>query len=242
MERLNVPYQDESGKWCEDVLRPNCPTLPPIASCLKDVQYIDTIELGEGVGECFSCGLPVFTDSDHVKKDVYDSPWQETPTTILLHIDNNYLSDSYHISCEAALYDTSWADFRYFCCARCERIVIRQCPGNGWHSYVRTVGCEEICLKCYETDIYEHGLPREEFEKGRIPGMFFNRGELEKHGFTRCDVYHYVRIQSEKDAERFCNGVLGEIDKGYIVAIDYERMGIGGLEGYVTLWKKKGEK
>jgi len=116
-------------------------------------------------------------------------------------------------------------------------MVISQCPSNGWHSYVRIVDdCDEVCLKCYEEGIYENGLPVEQFRAGKIPGMFFNRGELEEHGYQPVDDWQDKHIRGQDDADRFCAAAIRLINEGRKVAVDYESMAIGGLEGYVSLY------
>jgi hypothetical protein len=100
--------------------------------------------------------------------------------------------------------------------------------------------CEEVCLRCYEESIYDQGLPREEFEVGEIPGMFFNRGDLEKHGFSLVDGFEDWYAHDEASTKALCDEALRLIDAGYQVAVDYERLGIGGGEGYVSLYARKG--
>ena len=159
------------------------------------------------------------------------------PKTIYVHTDNEIGVD-YGISCREALYDEHWADFRYFDCPMCERTIIRQCPSNGWHSYVRINDeGEEICLCCYEEEILEHGIPREKFEHHTIAGMFFNQEELKNNGWEQ--VIWDAFLRSEASVESYCQEAIQYIDDGYKVVTDYERLGLGGGEGYVSLWVKK---
>ena len=186
---------------------------------------------------CYECGEPIKRKEDFTTLEVYDSPWGE-PKEIHLHMGNEICED-YGISCEQALYDERWSDFRYFNCFMCDRIIIRQCPSNGWHSYVRETEDGEVCLRCWEEDIYENGVPREKFEEGQIPGMFYNRGDLESHGYEQVPGFENFPITSGFNARAFCDAAIRVIDEGFLVAVDYERMAIGGLEGYVTMWAKK---
>jgi hypothetical protein len=187
--------------------------------------------------QCHECGEPIKGKEDFTTLEIYDNPWGE-PKEIHLHTENEICED-YGISCEQALYDQQWADFRYFNCPLCNRIIIRQCPSNGWQSYVRETEDGEVCLRCWEEDIYENGVPREEFEEGQIPGMFYNRGDLESHGYEPVPGFDNFPITSGFNARAFCDAAIRVIDEGFLVAVDYERMAIGGLEGYVTLWAKK---
>lgn len=196
--------------------------------------------------ECQECGAFGRVGRRMAAVEVYDSPWQVEPTIIYACVNP---SSEYHGgamdvigrfgACVDLLTDTSWADFRYFTCEWCERMVISQCPSNGYHSYVRIVNeCEQVCLKCYEERMFDEGLPREDFEAGKIPGMFCDRSELEKHGFETVDGFETARIASTEDADRFCARAMALIDTGHVVAVDYESMGIGGSEGYVSLYAK----
>ena len=99
--------------------------------------------------ECYECEGKGRVGKRMVAVEVYDSPWQEEPKTI--YVCTYPDPEEYGRSCFDLLTDESWADFRYFECQSCYRMVIRQCPSNGWHSYVREWEDEgEVCLKCYE--------------------------------------------------------------------------------------------
>jgi hypothetical protein len=176
------------------------------------------------------------------KLEVYDDPWQEEPKVVYLHqnVPRAFVKEYPNHrgeSCQDLLFDTGWGDFRYFICENCDRVVIRQCPHNGWHSYVHMMeDGEEICLKCYEADIFKNGLSRAEFEQCRIPGMFFNRGNLEERGYEKVRGFIDFKVTSKETAKQFCDKALELIDSGCRVAVDYERLAIGGGEGYVTLF------
>jgi hypothetical protein len=85
---------------------------------------------------CHECGKPIKRKEDFTTLEIYKNPWGE-PLEIHLHTKNDICED-FGISCEQALYDQRWADFRYFDCSICNRIIILQCPSNGWQSYGRT--------------------------------------------------------------------------------------------------------
>jgi hypothetical protein len=186
---------------------------------------------------CYECGKPIKGKENFTTLEVYDSPWGQ-PKEIHLHT-RNELRENYSISCEQALYDEHWSDFRFFQCSICNRIIIRQNPNNGWHSYVRETENGDLCLRCWEEEIYQNGLPREVFEGGQIPGMFYNRGGLKDHGFEEVPGFDNFPITSGFKARAFCDAAIRVIDEGCLVAVDYERMAIGGLEGFVTMWAKK---
>jgi hypothetical protein len=120
-------------------------------------------------------------------------------------------------------------------------MICEQNPRNGWMTQYRfwpDDDGEQICLRCYEAEILENGLPRKMFEDGKLPGMFFSSSNCEplEAGFQIDD-----RVNNTKapPAEPICDIALEHFDKGHKVVIGYESMAIGGLESYVTLfWKE----
>jgi len=133
-------------------------------------------------------------------------------------------------------------DFRYFYCEFCDRSICEQNPANGWHVQVRYLDAgTPICLKCYEEHILKNGIDRESFEDGTIAGMFLETSELETAGYKPVPEFIDKHIQRESDAESYCKKALELIDAGYTIVTDYERMAIGGIEGYVTMYARKYE-
>lgn len=189
--------------------------------------------------ECYECGEAIMDGDSCTTRVVYDSPWGK-PKTIYLHAGNE-IRDDYRIPCEQALYDERWADFRYFECPSCKRTISRQCRTNGWHTYWREYRGRQICLSCYQNIILKKGVTRSSLREGRIEGMFFDREDLYQAGFEPVDGLHYSHIRTGSDARRYCDAALALIRRGRIVVTDYERMAVGGLEGYVSLWAKPGK-
>lgn len=209
------------------------------------VGHIECLAQDEELVTCYSCGRVLLKDQA-VPVEVFDDPWDKEPVIIYVcpyEWGPLMQRGEYWGSCYDILFDTSWADFRYFECYSCGRIVIRQSPYNGWHSYVRIdyETEEEICLKCYEEDILKNGIPKEPFARGEIPGMFFGQGNLEvlRAGYKEVDGYRYVFIRSDESVKNFCDKAIKLIDEGYKVIVAYESMAIGGLEGTVSLYAKK---
>ena len=97
-----------------------------------------------------------------------------------------------------------------------------------------------VCLKCYEDLIIENGVERDKLEKGQIPGMFFSYGNLEPlhAGYREVEGFTNFFISCQWDSDRFRKKALELMDEGKRVVIGYERMAIGGDEGYVTLMEK----
>jgi hypothetical protein len=161
-------------------------------------------------------------------RGVYDTPWDDIET------EKYFCSES----CEIAyLYE---GDFSYFTCEHCEREICGQNRKNGWHIQYRDYDDSTVCLRCYEALILENGIEREKLEKGEIPGMFFSYGNLEpkKAGFEEVPDFQNFLVASMNDSDVFIKKALELMDEGRKVVVSYERMAIGGLEGYVTMMVK----
>jgi len=192
--------------------------------------------------ECWECGLEGAI-SNMYRYELYDTPWDDEPRIAYLHkhVPSKLRTDHYFKyleSCSELLDDPGWADFRYFLCDGCYRMVCAQNPRNGWHSQVRYLddGETSYCLRCYEEHILENGIDREELENGKLPGMFFSNDNHEA-----LDAGYRVEIYNQKvgDPKPIIDKALELIDSGHEVIIGYESMAIGGLEGYVTLFSKE---
>jgi len=84
-------------------------------------------------------------------------------------------------------------------------------------------------------------VEREKLEAGKIPGMFFDYGNhqaLEK-GYREFPGFADYFVNSQEKADEFRNKALELMDHGYRVVIGYERMTVGGPEGYITLMVKR---
>jgi len=183
---------------------------------------------------CHECGKRFRTGQEKVTLDIYDDPWAMNPCIVRVHTEN----DNGHGSCLDKMTDTSWADFRYFECQKCERLIVRQCLDNGWRSYVKTLDEEEVCVRCYQEMVLEDGENAEEFEKGHIPGDFYNSADISAHDWALVPGFHGAFINGKGSVIRFCNQALKLIADGHKVLVNLDSMGIGGSEGYVSLYVK----
>ena len=183
---------------------------------------------------CHECGKRFRTGQEKAILDIYDDPWAMTPCIIRVHTEN----DNGHGSCLDKMTDTSWADFRYFECQKCECLVVRQCLDNGWRSYVKHVGDEEICVRCYQDLRLEEGEPADAFEEGKIPGDFYTSNDLSAYGWGCVPGFLGVHITGEESVNHFCQQALKLLQEGYKALVNYDSMGIGGSEGYVSLFVK----
>ncbi len=186
--------------------------------------------------ECHECGKRFKKGESKQILKIYDSPWADEPRVIAVHDQND---DDRHGSCLDKLTDTSWGDFRYFLCERCNRLIIQQNPDNGWRSYkMIDDNGEEFCVRCYQENILENGHEDKEFESGHVPGDFYNHQDLSSHDWVLVQGMSHVYITGTESAKRFADRALELIDEGNKVLVDYDSMGIGGGEGYVSLYMK----
>jgi len=188
--------------------------------------------------ECHECGERFKKGESKQILKVYMDPWADQPRTIAVH-DANDDGDARYGTCLDKLTDTSWGDFRYFLCEECERLIIQQCPDNGWRSYkhIDDDG-REICVRCYQENILANGHPREHFEKGNIPGDFYSSQDVANANWVLVPGMSRSHITGKESAEAFAKQARALIDTGYKVLVDYNAMGIGGGEGYVSLYYK----
>jgi len=199
---------------------------------------------------CWECDRERPKDATY-EYELYNTPWDDVGTTAYLCTDEFghaevereagreiYDSWKYYESCNEVLTDSGWADFRYFECVGCYRTICEQNPKNGWHVQYRLENFddyEQVCLKCYQDEILAHGISREAVENGELAGMFFNSGDLA--GWDK--AIDYKRIADSESKQEVLNDILAWMEDGYKVVIDYDRMAIGGLEGYISVYRKK---
>jgi hypothetical protein len=161
-------------------------------------------------------------------RHVFETPWDEKET------EKHFCSEE----CETDY--LHGGDFSYFTCGECEREIRGQNPRNGWHVQHRDYDGETVCLRCYEGLILENGMERGKLEKGLIPGMFFSWDNSEPldAGYRQVPGFTGFFVRTERDAGRVIKKALALMDRGEKVVIGYERLAIGGDEGYVTLFEK----
>ena len=162
----------------------------------------------------------------------FETPWDEEPVAKRFCSDD--CGDTY-------MYEEPWA---YFMCGKCDREISEQSRQNGWHIQYRNYEGDQVCLKCYEELVLENGVEREMLEIGKIPGMFFSYGNLEplQEGYSEVEGFSDFFVSNQERADLFRKKALELMDVGKLVVIGYERMAIGGGEGYVTLMVKDKEK
>ena len=130
--------------------------------------------------------------------------------------------------------------YAYFWCEACNREICEQNPMNGWHIQYRDYDGNPVCLRCYRDLILENGVEREKLESGLIPGMFFDWGNIEvrEAGYKEMPEFKNYHVNSQEKADDFREKALDLMDEGKKVVVGYERMAIGGSEGYVTMMVK----
>ena len=156
---------------------------------------------------------------------VFDDPWAKIGNIVCLNT-NNEISE------------------QYLTCPICLRTVIRRCPKNKWHSYVRTNlwsdgEREEICITCFEKLVFDKGIPRKQFLAGIVDDYYFKYSEMEANRYRPVKGKQDCFINGKASVEDYCKHAMKVIDAGYQVITEYERIGIGSSEGYVSMWQKK---
>lgn len=182
---------------------------------------------------CYECEEPIEKNDHFTKIILFSSPFDEKGHEEVFHVGN----DDDCNDCFNKLGDTTWADFRYFQCDLCNRMICRQHPQNGYHVQFRERDDKTICLRCYEADLLKNGIPQEDFEEGTLAGMFFDDRKLIAAGWEK--VEDNVAIKHSGEARNYCNRALSFIRRKKLVITDYESLGLGGGEGYVSMWTKQ---
>ena len=200
----------------------------------------------EEIVRCYECDRERPVEKTWVY-DLFDTPWDDVGTRSYFcndefgpaeGIDDPNDSWNYYESCADVLTDTSWADFRYFECVACYRTICEQNPRNGWMVQFRVEDFEDyeqICLQCYQTELLENGVNREKIENGEMDGMFFNYNDPVLESWEKFIDYRF--INSEKSRDSLLSEILENMDNDYKVIISYERLGIGGGEGTVSVYR-----
>lgn len=162
--------------------------------------------------------------------ELYDMPWDNAPCEVFFHSEE----------CEEAYLRSG--SFDYTECESCGRMVCEQNPANGWMVQFRDhADLGYICLKCYETEILENGQPYSDFEGSKISGgMFFSGDNHEPRdaGFDEVPDFVDYFVNGSDRARQYNRHALSLIDSGHKIITGYERLAIGGLEGYITMFKK----
>jgi len=213
----------EIGKQLELFIREKAIELPMLPTSDK-------------TAKCEEFGIVCF-EEDMILRDMWSRPFDSAPE------ETNF--SCYH-AYDCMIGGVYSKDFRYFTCECCNRTICEQNPSNGWHVQYRIVNeCEQICLKCYEEDLFKNGVDLDEvLEKETIPGMFFNTSDLEREGFSILKGMDGVMVGSGysnySDPKNFFNKIRGMYEelKDKIVIFEYDTMAIGGMGGYVTVYCK----
>lgn len=162
----------------------------------------------------------------------YDRPFDENPSELKF---SSYFAED---CMKGEIYSK---DFAYFHCNCCGRTICEQNPSNGWMTQYRWQNDEQICLSCYEEQIFDHGIDIEKVQAGELPGMFLNDSEIIEAGYEK---YNGTLLAGHGRWSDYCSPevakeVILELDKqGLQVVINYQALSIIGNGGYVTLWVK----
>lgn len=162
--------------------------------------------------------------------ELFDTPWEKSPRMAW------FCSDE----CEQAY--CSSGEFDYLICEACARRVCEQNPHNGWHIQFRhNENLGYICVRCYQDEILKNGQPRADLESGSIyGGMFFSWGNTEPKdaGFQEVAGFRDYFVEGLESARKYNTHALSLIDGKCNVLTAFDRLAIGGLEGYITMMAK----
>lgn len=167
-----------------------------------------------------------------IKSDLYLRPFEDEP-------EDAYYSSMFAYDCQyGRIYSK---DFAYFQCDDCGRDICEQNPSNGWMSQMHIIGdgAMTICNKCYEEDTLTNGI-NEQFDGASIPGQFYNYADIEQAGWELVEdsVLAGSGYTGYADPNNAISKIQKLIDEDWLVLVNYESMAIGGLGGYVSIYKK----
>lgn len=164
---------------------------------------------------------------DSIVLDLYNSPWDDEP----------YAGQF----CSSQCHDEYSEPFTQ--CQTCRRTICEHVKGlhANFRSHTRL---GHACLRCYEREVLTCGQPREDYETDVIRGgMFFNHAnpEPKNAGYTEVNGFKNYLVKSHQDANTYNEKARELIDTDHRVLTALERMAIGGPEGYITMFAKRGE-
>ena len=130
-------------------------------------------------------------------------------------------------------------DFAYFECPRCGRIICEQNPKNGYHVQCKFIEDEDgyVCNSCYETQLLEIGSSRKKLENYELDGLFLDNEDL----YEFEELQNIPSFVNGSNLKHVCDLILETVKPEEVFLIQYNRLGLGGGEGYITVYKKKKE-
>ena len=167
-----------------------------------------------------------------IKSDLYLRPFDDEP-------EDAYYSSNFAYDCTyGRIYSK---DFAFFQCDECGRDICQQNPSNGWMGQMHDMndGGFLVCNKCYEESTLENGI-NDEFDGESIPGQFYNNEDIEQAGWELVEdsVLAGSGYTGYADPNNAISKIQKLIDEDWLVLVNYEHMAIGGLGGYVSIYKK----
>lgn len=164
-----------------------------------------------------------------VESDLYHTPFDENP-------ENAYYSSQFAYDC---MYGHKYSkDFAYFHCDECARDI---CEQKGWHIQYHLIDDSwQMCNKCFEEISLENGI-NEYFNGDTIVGQFYEYADIENNGWELVEdgVLVGSGYTGYADPNKALNLIQELIDDDKLVLINYESMAIGGMGGYIDIYKKE---
>jgi hypothetical protein len=185
-----------------------------------EVLELSSLHDNKETANCEELDLIIFKELAYMPNNVFSRPFDLNPEELLF---------SCYFAYKCYVGEVYSKDFAYYYCDGCNRYVCGQNPSNGWHSQIHVHDGWIECNKCYEERVLSEGI-NSDFDNN-LPGQFFNDKDIEANGWQ-------IINDHVKGSKQVIDTVAKLINSGRKVLINYERMAIGGLEGYVSVYIK----
>lgn len=164
----------------------------------------------------------------YVTEEVKSSPWSERETV-------GFCDES----CKTEFFESPY-HFAHQFCEKCEEWIPKHNPQNGWRGFFVSFEGDTVCVGCYQNHLLENGQPEDDFIRSSSikGGDFFSTSELREAGYEEVEGLTRFRIRSKNDAREFNARAAQMVTYSSKVITSYDSLGLGGIEGYVTLWAK----
>jgi hypothetical protein len=171
-------------------------------------------------------------------EDIYPTSYVNTREVYLRSYDQNptLLKSIYDLN---EIYE--YESFKFFDCEYCNRTICEQNPNNGWETQYQILKIhedypEQICNDCIRLMVVKQDSKINNPEFIRSNESFPLLWDSPPEGWQE---EKYVVIKSPADYNEFLNELIKLTENGFSVYVKINSMAIGGLEGGLTVYKKK---
>lgn len=165
-----------------------------------------------------------------VEFETYDTPYSEEPEI------RYYISYDGIDGLMGRIYSR---DFAYFECEKCGRVICEQNPNNGYHVQFKWIEDLDgkVCNSCYEKQLLDIGSSRKKLENYELDGLFLDNEDL----YEFEELKNIPSFVNSENLKHVCELILETVKPEEVFLIQYNALGLGGGEGYITVYKKKKE-